>query len=549
VPLLIGGPGDCFVNIRSCLSKKRQKLIIKEVDPVYANDLTILESPQAANDVIGRPEDATVDANYGPEPGDFSAIQMQPDTWIVHFSITTWLYECCQNELNTGDTPNPITSNRWADSVSIDENFYTTYTRKGTMQFRADAFTARGADIWRNFITASCPLKTGFLRTKSDYALASDGLRIDYNIEDREQYAMPLPPATKFDGDYKITTNKGVIFFEEATVRAWSSKNQQKSALAQMAITVILQRLRGNSPTLKAAGKIIRDGTFKDKINENYVEMSIKVFNKKVAGNLWDNMSVPYIAIPNGQLTVPDPGERGTAGLILLASVINDPCLTASPVYQEIRNPSKNTPKDAPPINGTTIIPSPGNNNQPQAPPITSSITVVKQIMPNTASNYKAAEFIKGWWTDYTMDIDYTWDFHIAQMPQGSSSSTKSSIAVLGNPTMRKIVNWTAEKCDDLPTMPDPNSGDTNETLCHAKIIGTSADYEADHSTPCFRVRGIYEYAIGDTSLVKLFGGIIPYTTQTLGQSELIPSKFVKGLTSAAQAQAPPIIKGIAQAP
>jgi hypothetical protein len=314
-------PESIYNRVKACLTSKGKNLLF------VSDGVTILN--------ITAP-----DAKGGPFPGSLSVRRITTATWEIEYDITAYVCQCC----NTSFTPNGLLANRWMDSVSIDQNQYTTWARKGKLYFRYDSLALGNTnpDNFRYVVMASCPLKPGFIRTKLSFAVSSDWLNIDYDIEDKEIYAMPLRLGnggyiTDWTGTYKASSKAGAILEEELTIELTGDKLALKSELYQkaafMANAILgIQQFSTGKPT-----RMLLGANFEHDLHTNKVSLSLRAKGSPRRTTL-GGYSVPVAQVSRkGPWTgndndIPDPGSRGTARLLALANIIGDPCIAGANV-------------------------------------------------------------------------------------------------------------------------------------------------------------------------------------------------------------------------
>ena len=122
-------------------------------------------------------EDA--DINNGPKPISFNVIRLDGDQcWIVQYSIECWLQEC------ESENAPYVLSNRWSMTDRIDDSHLTTRTIEGRLVVRAREPST--IDDYRYIVVPG--MQPGFRRDAMQFTLQSDGLAMDYIIEDKEEY-------------------------------------------------------------------------------------------------------------------------------------------------------------------------------------------------------------------------------------------------------------------------------------------------------------------------------------------------------------------------
>lgn len=310
-------PADTMVRMRACLMQPRAALTYNVTDETGAH--TLISAG------FGNP-----DANNGPKPQYFRIYQFTGNTtFVADYAIEVAIFEC-----NCGvGNPNQYTSNRWKESHDIDENGYVTRTIAGQMIFNSqqsiDTKVGTNAnspvDQYRTLLAPpSLNLLSGFRRIKQEYLVREDGLALQYTIVDRQEYTMPPGLATKFEAEHIISTMKaGGIFKQQITVRCWGGATTAKADILTACFVIAFSRL--GIPGPGNPGGRLSNGAFRDKLEENFVEIRLETF---ATGNVNNSkINIPYLAQPalldglNGNKllgNVPDVGTRGTSNLHMI---------------------------------------------------------------------------------------------------------------------------------------------------------------------------------------------------------------------------------------
>lgn len=350
---------------------------------------------------------AGADAKGGPFPEIQSFTNFAgSSTCHIKYRITCYTSGCCDDISATPDNSVPTAgsgavgalaggvggggkvqwrSNRWTESVDLSgDDFRTTKTRSGKIVINAGANVI---DAFRGTVTPTLP--PGFLRTKANYQIATDGLSMSYTFVDEEQWAMPPPGAVKATGTSRISADRGIWKFVEVTLRLHGDVKQDKNNLLKLAVTVVMNKLNSIGVARQATGKnagkwMATSGYIMEQMYENKIEVSVRSLvqpntknqiNVKVqqakdfvvglidplgiaagiaglfapappapnaAVKPGDAMPVPKGLDPNfggigpkpwgseGAGTQPDMGLYSTAGLVMIAAAFRDPCLQAT---------------------------------------------------------------------------------------------------------------------------------------------------------------------------------------------------------------------------
>lgn len=199
------------------LATWRHDLLIprKKLEFFVGASLLVDSHPGVAADQFG--SSTTPDAKNGPLPRSCNVKRIDgTSTVIVDYVIECNLFECGGPGL-TGTGPD-FSSHRFRESITIDENFYSTKTRTGKMIVRSNALGQAQIDTLRFQIVPAIP--EGFKRERMEFAIQEDGLAMMYTIVDKEVYLQPPGPATKAEGEYiESTPRLGAVRYAECRVR------------------------------------------------------------------------------------------------------------------------------------------------------------------------------------------------------------------------------------------------------------------------------------------------------------------------------------------
>lgn len=320
--------------VRNRLLRPRQQLSFT------FNGVDLIPLPQ--NDLTG-----TVDAKNGPNPMMCEIVPLQNVLFILTFHVVAHYWE--NNQINPlEEDPSDIVdnrrggnvlTNRWTETVEIDECNYTKRTRDGKFIIRSDNFAGAIADVFRSqFAVVSVP--AGFLRTVAKYTQSPDGLAIQYHVEDTEVYVNPPPPAFVAEGDYTFNSaKKGAHVWHEVQIRLKGDKETNKAQMLTSAVGVCVKKLKTVGADL-AVGQALLDAS---QINVNLYKNEVEVRMRTMAVPAPDSGGKGRLrgiwGVPAPQLTfTPDSNivdlqtplylDRGTANYLLRAAAYFDPSLT-----------------------------------------------------------------------------------------------------------------------------------------------------------------------------------------------------------------------------
>lgn len=147
-------------------------------------------------------------------------------------------------------------------------------------------------------------------------------------------------------------------------------------------------------------------------------------------------------------------------------------------------------------------------------------------------------------WTDYIIKNRYEKDKHIYMMgvasPDGfstGSSSKKNTVSFvqLASQTQLLIVDWTCERANKKPTIPNPNIQDEDWVLMDEHIEPDMVDLDPDGITYIWRISGSYFYGCknpGSNATQKTFFPKPPWlkedaTARTL-TTDMLDSTLIK---------------------
>lgn len=300
-----------------------------------------------------------VDAKNGPQVKSCVISQFDDYSFLVSFSVEGNYWENFTNdraaELDINKPGNTVLSCRWSDSIEMDQSMYSRRIREGTYVIRSDNAGGLTVDGVRESF-AMFGLVAGFQRTRANYRVHPDGLKMSFTLEDVEKYFMPPKPAYEADGTYtESTTNNGAHRWAECNVRLRAPKDASKVELIRTALTVMMTKLRQANSVINTAS---RDG-------QNFTLFRVQPFNilssSVIRTQLYDNsceVSARFMMSPNGRTVIngvstidwrtiayspagsppnsPPPAyyARGTAGLVLRAAAYFDPSLANLSILQ-----------------------------------------------------------------------------------------------------------------------------------------------------------------------------------------------------------------------
>jgi hypothetical protein len=231
----------------------------------------------------------TCDSANGPKPQSCNITEVTANTFFISYRIVAHYWE--KLTINTtyplGDL---VLSNRWTESVDIDQMQYTVRTREGTIIVRSDNFKGLIADNARTMM-AAVAVPAGFLRTGSRFLQSEDGLTLKYTITDTEQHKMPPSNGTqvskiniyKAEGDH-VETIPRFLPNKIATcwVRFYGSKDTSPTDMLSVAIDVVMAKLL---TSFSSGAKIVKAND-----TGSLARNSLSILNMVVKQNMYKNI-------------------------------------------------------------------------------------------------------------------------------------------------------------------------------------------------------------------------------------------------------------------
>jgi hypothetical protein len=145
----------------------------------------------------------------------------------------------------------------------------------------------------------------------------------------------------------------------------------------------------------------------------------------------------------------------------------------------------------------------------------------------------------------YKIRTRYLWLNGTAQLPiamqNADLSPVAASIIQLHSPCGVKIVTWATRKLGDIPTLPDWEPDNDNQTLSTADIEFDDVEFTANQ-TPIVTVRGQYIYLL--TKPISIERGVFhlggaPCYTLDAGQSTVTAENFSSAILSTGDGENP----------
>lgn len=213
-----------------------------------------------------------------------------------------------------------------------------------------------------------------------------------------------------------------------------------------------------------------------------------------VTGLIINNAGAGYtVALFNFGGQAPDPGLRGTAGLLAVAGALNDPCLMQSILT-------------ANPTGYTSSLQGFGLNTQPA-----STLSTVPQL-PDYTPAYQST-LTTGMYDDYPVRSRYVTDMGVIQLPVTSSDPNVTAVFIqMHAPIAKRIVDMDVSSTGSRPQLPqDPALTDSNQVLLSSELAPDAMNLSGDGITPTWRMRGSYEIGFVNRNNASVTAAVPPW--------------------------------------
>ncbi|MDE2098092.1 MAG: hypothetical protein KGL39_12635 [Patescibacteria group bacterium] len=345
IPNQVTNPADIMSFIRHKLLAPRRLLSI-------GFNGTELTPARQQGDPIPPDPNEFIDAKNGPQPQYCKIDQLTNTTFLITYRVVAHYHECPiivdnskHQNIVQNKAGNAVLSNRWSESVVMDENQYTKRSRTGRIILRSDNIDGLTPDQLRSDM-AVVGVPEGFIRESSEYSITPDGLMLEYHIVDREVFKMPPRPAFKSSGRYtEIKTQNGAITLGQVEVHLEGDKVTKQDDLVAIALYIACQKLAVRSKTPGSPFQDIAIMNFSRVsvgLYDNTVDVIMQGMFKNRSGINRINNTKARFCGTNGfriagiTITPPSPlggdgkpnyMDRGTTNILLQAAAFYDPCI------------------------------------------------------------------------------------------------------------------------------------------------------------------------------------------------------------------------------
>lgn len=206
-----------------------------------------------------------LDSDNGPKPQGLPIITPITDrTFRVRWKVAV--------ALPCPEVTQPYATNRWESNHTVDKKGYSTFTTTGSITVRSDMRT--NPDQLRGL--AVPPLPNDFHR-EYDFRLSKDGLELNYQIRDEQEYLLPPDGCVDADEESAVVNSNGGAWEADVRVTLEGRKTMPRKALCEMATLMAMQRIRAFGPIRDRFGHPIMTGAeFRQKGFENRVSVHLR---------------------------------------------------------------------------------------------------------------------------------------------------------------------------------------------------------------------------------------------------------------------------------
>ena len=472
----------------------------------YVDDEVLLESSHHSKDPYR-------DVNNGPKPQrcaitHIAGHKMFRISWEVEIAVVlcgegrTDYYTEDGQPIIAPMTASPVLNNRWTLSEEKDQDFATSRTWTGKLRVAHIDYNPN----WVRHLVVPQKAK-GYRRMRMRFLASANGLELNYEITDRQEYEAPPFPATSWSGQYREGAGPGgKIGSASVSVTLSGPPNGAKADLLSRAAEICRDRIRyGKSKDTALGEPILVETTIVDHIGVNRVtvEAHFKRFGNKdeptgsavrlYLGAVVARMGTPMELKGYDPKKFPSPSPYdGTTPVSAYIMYLQNPCGSVFGMpYARPGKPEKPEPDPDP------DDPPSQYNNQPYPLPDPQEDTQTSQ------------EQNKAPYTWVELSNRYVINHGVIQVPLFYKSvdllhkenQDASSLMIQVHPkTCRRIQHMSAERIGDWPTLPSPEATpDPNgipERILREDLLVHGRELMTDKNTYMHRVEMEYVYGM-----------------------------------------------------
>lgn len=488
---------EVYQTISRRLWEPRHTLIVYVgADSISPSSERLLEvHPYNPNDSTSQVE---MDVANGPRPISVKITHIASDrVFRVEFTI-----ECSIVLCRSGIKPaaaGHVLNNRWKLEEVMDDKFFTTRIISGRLRLASGLVPGH---MMKYLIVP--PLEAGFRREALRYVVTEDGLDCEYEVRDRQVHTAAPWPAVDIQGTHTESTNDGVTFMAEMSVRLEGSPEADKGLLIQRLVQIVDSRLKVTSYEGQTPPYFIRQAAIVEHIGAaNVVEMRMTLQRIPTSGP--STVSAPFdvaeyltrvatetlaqpLALPSLEGIDYDPrvsrlpalygydpqtGERlPTAALLALHCYLQTPC-----------SPGANS-------HGISQYQTTSEPGEPQQRTDISGSTTPEPIPSSEGDSKYSQDTREAVITYYEAQNTYRKRPIRVQAPyamQAADNEDTCKVFSLGSPQVVREVRIEAERIGKWPPLPEPK-----DTFSNGQLKGWLLAHEEHAQPPALTADGRY---------------------------------------------------------
>ena len=513
----------------------------------------ILDDGTVLIDLINGVDDAN-----GPIPFGVSVTLFAEKSLVITWGVEVRLADC-QGRLN------PILSNRWSETATIDDEHLTTLRRSGHLIVAGRK--GINPDNYRSLVTPRIAPK--MVRKSSTYTLHENGLELRYDFVDEEKYVLPPYPAVKASGRMTEMT-VGMIGPKrtgQVNCELTGPPGVDKKILFQRAMEVCMSRALQTAVFRDVNGSIIAGGGIEEDLFSNKVNVILRwnirpseqrqlggvrpsIISGGTIPGLWgaiqagtqegnlvpafppkanaNNVNVSSMGTKAGWIGAPIPGtgdEFGVAPptrgdlewLELLAPAFHDPCLT-----NYVNDPP---PRYTPPTKTIEIA------TEPVATVKVGTFSNNDIPLPGSAFARETDDAVYNYWKCTSSYINDSGLNVTTMMKQG----VRGRAYRLRGESLSLVVEFEASRTGRPPWVPTPQAPPVPTTSGPGWVFigGTTSpenvEVAGDGVTLVHTISGRYEYKACDPCLAKVVAPIPPWLSLSVADEARMAAALHSG--------------------
>ena len=464
-------PGTSVVQLRSTLLEPRQALLVQ------IGNVNVIQG-------------GGIDQKNGPIPKNVKVTPMGA-TVMVEFSIETWIQDCT----TFGKS---ILSNRWSQKVEYDTEALATLTSNGSLIISSQA--GANVDSFRELIWPLKFIPAGFQRGPIMFNASSDGLRLDWQVTDKQAYRAATSPAITWTGRWTEgsdwETGVGVQIQASLSLSVTGALETSKTDLLSWIMEIFLSRIR--------EGDIVRSYELGEDLDKNnvFLNVVIIVFSQQNAPTSSGGDTIEFgLKITTRIGTVIPVLDYNDAG----ANVIGSRNAYYAQLYTQLLTTTCQNVSGGPEVQYSQNI-QPTNYGQ--------SIGINPKQTDTYKNKVSDAQYYP--YIRTKLETKVYENTNVIQLPTGATYSGRTNpspatFIQIGTGVTEKRCRFVMERLNAIPVLPQPYIDD-NHILLSAVNNMSQPELLPDGQTYIYIITG--EYIFG-----QIYGDVIAMNTLTMPAS------------------------------